>query len=110
MPLTATITNQYDNGQSLEVIGTLVASGDYSTGGDSIPRTDLNIKSSRAPVFVSVKGKGGYIYEYIVGTALLLVRECAGSATLAPEIAASAYPSGVTGDTITFRALFLKNI
>jgi len=110
MPIAATITKQYDNGQSLEVIGTLTASGDYSAGGDTVSVADLNIKSTRAPLFLTVKGKGGYIYEYIIGTAKLIVRECAGSATLAPEIAASAYPSGVTGDTITFRGLFLKNI
>lgn len=110
MPIAATITKQFDNGQSLEVIGTLAASGDYATGGDDVSVANLNIKSTRAPVFISVKGKGGYFYEYIVGTAKLIVRECAGSATLAPEIAATAYPVGVTGDVITFRGLFRKNI
>ena len=110
MALATTIQYQFDNGQSLEVIGTFTASGSYATGGNAVTWTSTNIKSTRSPVFVAVSGNGGYFYEYDLANTKLIVRECAASATLAPQIAATTYPSGVSGDTITFRALFPKNI
>lgn len=110
MAIANAVTYQFDNGQSLEVHGTFTASGNYATGGDAVAWTSLNIKSTKSPIFVDVKGIGGYFYEYDHANSKLIVRECAASATLAPQIAASSYPSGVTGDTIKYRAVFPKNI
>lgn len=110
MAIATTVTRQFDNGQSLEVIGNLALSGNYASGGVAIPWTGVNIKSTQLPVFVHVQGNGGYFYEYVVATAKLITRECAASATLAPEIAATTYPVGVSGDTITYRAVFPKNV
>jgi len=110
MAIAVAVTNQFDNGQVLEVLGTFTASGNYVASGDAVAWTSLNIKSTRAPLHVSVVGIAGYVYEYDIAAQTLWVRESVAAGNPLAEIPVAPYPAGITGDTIRFRALFPKNI
>ena len=118
MALAVTI-NKVDAAQnSLYVRGTLVASGSYVAGGDTLDFSGKgDLPASIPPRDVFVHGVAGFVYEFVRGTLLtnskVKVRgqqptsATAGVIAL-DEIAAAAYPAGVTGDTITFLAIFDK--
>ena len=99
-----------DTGDVYLAIGTLALSGNYAAGGESLATTFdvISIKSSRQVIHLVATGVKGHFYEYNYATDKLMVRECAGSAAVAGEIAASGYPVTVTGDTITVTAFFEK--
>lgn len=112
MALAVTVTKHWDDGKILHVLGTITASGSYTTGGDTLSFADPKIKSASVPLFVNVIGSAGYIYSFVPGTtqATGKLKVFAAPATAGPltEISQAAYPSGVTGDTIQFNALFVK--
>lgn len=110
MAIANALTHQFDNGQSIEVLGTFTASGNYAAGGTAVAWTGLGIKSTQAPLFVQVVGKAGYVYEYDDANAKLLTRESVAAGNPLAEIPTAAYPAGVTGDTIKYRAVFKKNV
>lgn len=96
---------------TMEVFGTLVASGSYATGGDTIDFTQLgSITRAKDPLFVEVTGIAGFIYQYNRVTKKLLVYcNTAGGVNLKlDEHTAIAYVAGVTGDTIRVRMVFAK--
>lgn len=112
MALVAAITKQYYDGKKVHVIGTITASGSYTTGGDTLSLTGLNIKSSQVPYWLEVQGVNGFNYAYVVGATQatgkvkVFVLQAAATNTPLAEHTAAAYVAGVTGDTITFYAEF----
>lgn len=96
------------------VIGTVtVNAGDYATGGLTLSLADASVNASWLPVWVEViSNTSGYIYRFSPGTTLangkLLIFVQDGTTGPLKEIAASALPAGVTGDTIAIRAEFTK--
>jgi hypothetical protein len=112
MPIAVTVSDQWDDGKRLHVVGALAFSGSYATGGDTLSFVG-KVPASRAPILVRVEGIAGYKYEVNLGSAinnsLVLVRQYnypGGSAGAATEVSAGAYPGGVTGDTQRFYAVF----
>lgn len=113
-----------DNGQFFEyVYGTLTVTGTYATGGDTLNFSGFDqIKSGQVPIQVyiqSQKGAGvsGFLYGFAAGTSLSnckfqVVGQQPTSATAGvialSELAAGAYPAGITGDVIVFNAIFQR--
>lgn len=111
-----------DNGQKvIYLMGTLAFSGNYVTGGDTLDFTTLFdlVKTDYIPIQVqawsqsSSSGHSGYQYYFRPGTALnngriqvLTTGAAAGSPM--QELAAGAYPAGITGDTVAFFSAFAR--
>ena len=108
MSLVAAVTNHWTDGKRIHVIGTITASGNYTTGGDTVSLALPQIKSNSAPLFVDVKGQAGYTYQFKPGTSMS--NGLLGCYSGGTETAAGAYPGGITGDIITFHAIFHKFI
>lgn len=99
----------------------VILSGSYVTGGDILDFTQAvidaafqgsaaQIDSSQAPVQMDIWSQGGNItdtYFPVVGTSQSNCKFKAAS-SFNGELAASAYPASMTGDTIVGEALFLK--
>jgi hypothetical protein len=107
MSLAVTVTKQWFDGKKIHVVGSIVASSTYATGGDALSFASLGIKSSQAPFWVKFNSLNGYSYVYspnatpTQANGLMRVNTTANT-----ELTAAAYPAGVTGDTIGFYALF----
>ena len=101
-------------GRGVLVHGTLAidASSDtYATGGLALGVTEFGAKvlSHLKPLFLVAFGIAGYDYKWDRANSKLFVRQSAASATVLGEITGGgAIPSGVSGDTISFIALFNK--
>jgi hypothetical protein len=106
--------------QFVEAYGTFAFSGSYSTGGEAVTWAGLGtqgaqIPSSQVPVQVYIQSQGGsgFLYGWNQGTGKVQVF---GQQPTSPttgiialnELAAAAYPAGITGDTVTFLAVFKK--
>jgi hypothetical protein len=94
--------------QFVHAYGTLTFSGSYATGGEAVTWQGLGtqgtqIPSSQAPTKVYVDGINGYYYQWVASTGKVKI-----STTAATELTATTYPAGVTGDAVTFEAIFLK--
>ncbi len=110
MAIAVTITDRWNDGKRLHVSGTLGFSGNYATGGDTLDFTG-KVTASRAPVDLSVDGQAGFKYNAVKGTTIANNKVKVfqtGAAVSSPfaELAAAAYPAGVTGDTVGFQAIF----
>jgi hypothetical protein len=118
MPLALSLLAVRPHGGFTEAVFSIVASGNYTTGGDTLDTTTLagqNDSNGRAlatnpstpPVKVDIESQGGtdYGYKYKAGAS-----QSAGKLQVyAPggtEISQAAYPGAVTGDTIVGTALF----
>jgi hypothetical protein len=112
MAVTAGSTQIVDLAPFYLVSFQLTASGNYTTGGDSLATafTGMAFKSSVKPVMIVAQGIAGYKYEYDYTNDKMLTRECAAAGNPLAEIpgAPTAYPAGVTGDTISCVGIFLK--
>lgn len=124
MALAITLTSVDESALGVAyVTGMIAASGNYSTGGDTInfltATQDANFSglvpaviATLAPIQLAVWSQNGNLlfqYAPIVGsgpTNCLL--KVGASATFGTELSAGAYPAGVTGDKITFSAVFKK--
>jgi len=107
-------------GNSLIVVGTIAASGNYATGGDTLDLSQVaGLATSLAPDNVDIVSAGspgsGWIYGFVPGTNLSNNKMqvfgqsgSQGSATALTELAAGAYPAGVTGDKINAILTFLN--
>lgn len=91
------------------VYGTLaVAAGPdvYVAGGLVLDLTDGKVKASRPPIWVDFSSANGNVYAFIPGTSIsngkLKIMSAANT-----EIAASAIPATVSGDTIRYHAVFV---
>lgn len=112
MAVTAASTSIVDLPPYWLVTFKLTASGNYTTGGDSLASifTGMDFKSSAKPLMIVAQGIAGYKYEYDYTNNKMLTRECAAAGSPLAEIPGSptAYPAGVTGDTITCLGIFQK--
>ena len=114
MAIAAVVTDIDNSGKSLYVTATLTFSGSYSTGGDTIDFTTIIGKgylgrvfqAGKSPLYGYAAGTSGHSYGLIPGTTLangkIKINTTAGT-----ELAAGAYPAGVSGDTnIVFEGAF----
>ena len=116
MAVAATVDKNHDLGDLVMARGTLALSGSYVGGGEDMSSawTGLIPGSTKKPVDMTVHGEAGYVYEYDFANDKLLVREqtdpadTGGANIPLVELAAAAYPAGVSGDTIRFVAYFEK--
>jgi hypothetical protein len=109
MALALTVTKQWYDGKKLFVMGTIAGSGSYVTGGDTLNLQSLGIKSSQVPFQAWIGGTSGYAFGWVPGTTQANGKVKI-STTAATELAAGAYPAGITGDTnIQFEAGFEFN-
>lgn len=125
MAVSATIyeyPNGIDNTQRrLIVHGTLVFSGTPASGGDTIAwagirsaNDDMVTLDTAQPdpeiVYIQSIANSGYVYGWNKATnqVEVFVQGAAAGDALAPIT--SAYPSGVTGDTVEFEAQFIRSV
>ncbi len=115
MALTFTLVDTWDDGQRIHVSGTVAASGNYATGGDTLDLSQTPIIASAKPPIQGtpwMDGLAGYDYVFTPGAALsngkVKIFQQGASAGAFPELASGAYPAAVTGDTITFYGIFKK--
>jgi len=115
MALTFSLVDSWDDGKRVHVAGTVTASGNYSTGGDTIDLSQFPIvPATQAPIQGTawMDGLAGYDYVFFPGSAMnngkVKIFQQGSSAGPFPEIAAGAYPSAVTTDTITFYGILKK--
>ena len=115
MALTFTLVDTWDDGKRIHVAGTATASGNYSTGGDTLDLSQFPVvAATQSPVQGTawMDGLAGYDYVFIPGSAMnngkVKIFQQGASAGAFPELAAGAYPGAITGDTITFYGIFKK--
>jgi len=115
MALTFTLVDTWDDGKRVHVTGTIAASGNYTTGGDTLDLSQAPlIASTRAPIQGSawMDGLAGYDYVFTPGPAMsngkVKIFAQGAAAGAFPELAAGAYPAAITADTITFYDIFAK--
>lgn len=110
-----TATSQWA-GPMYRVYGTIAIDASpavYVTGGIVLSFLQSAIKASRVPERVTVIGTAGYLYQYVKGTTagdglLRISAQTSGASAGDPlaQIAASAIPAAVSGDAITFEAVW----
>jgi hypothetical protein len=115
MALTFSLVDTWDDGKRIHLAGTVGVSGSYATGGDTLDLSQFPILASTQPPIqgtVWMDGLAGYDYAFAPGAALnsgkMKVFQQGASAGAFAELAASAYPSAITGDTITLYGIFKK--
>jgi hypothetical protein len=112
MALAITITDIDGGGQNLCVFGTLTASGNYSTGGDTLDFTTVagQIAASQAPLQVWIGGSTGDACAFVRAASPTLANGKMKINTASnTELGSGAYPARITGDTnIQFEAIFQK--
>lgn len=112
MALAITITDVDAGSQNLCVIGTLTASGNYATGGDTLDFTTVagQIGAGIAPLQVWVSGSTGDAFAFVrAGSPTLANGKMKINTASNTELASGAYPARITGDTnIQFEAIFQK--
>jgi hypothetical protein len=115
MALTFSLVDTWDDGQRIHVAGTVAASGNYSTGGDTLDLSQFPvIATTQAPVQGAawMDGLSGYDFVFYPGSAMnngkVKIFQQGSSAGAFPELAAGAYPSAIASDTITFYGIFKK--
>jgi len=117
--ITVTVTEEMPlPGNGVIVYGTLAidaAADTYAAGGLVLTGANFRAKTvlspEALPQVLHARGIAGYYYEYNRATGKLLVRaQTNAAAEDAPlgELAAAAIPAGVSGDTISFIAIFDK--
>src|SRR4051812_11942394 len=126
MPLAVTVSSApTKNLKQFAVRGTIVASGNYPTGGDvfnlitaTYPVGQSPVPSTSSPTSVLIfsqpaAGSGAtglFEYGFLKGTTAangkMQVFTGAAAQSALAELSAGAYPAGVTGDAIQFIALF----
>lgn len=114
-----TITHRELLQKSILIRGTAVMSGSYTTvggGGDAFnfnaaacPPGESVPEGMALPKSVQITGVNGYQYGYVPGTTRAngLLKVCTTANAELPG-APTAYPAGITGDTVTFEATFSK--
>ncbi len=114
MALAITVTDVDAAADNIYVFGTITPSGSYTTGGDTLNFITVanQIGASQAPVQVWVGGTTGDSYAFILAASPTMANGLVKINTASnTELAASAYPSRITGDThIQFEAVFNKLI
>jgi len=118
MPLALTVVDIDNSGKTTYVTCTVVASGTYPTGGDTIDFTTIIGKQYLGKVFVAAKsplygyaaGTTGDAYGLIPGTTMANGKLKINTASNT-ELANAAYPARITGDAnIYVTAAFDQNL
>jgi hypothetical protein len=115
MALAFTLVDTWDDGKRIHLAGTVSASGNYSTGGDTLDLSQIPILASTQPPIAGtgwMDGLAGYDYAFSPGAALnsnkvKIFQQASGAGAFA-ELAAGAYPGAISGDNITLYAIFKK--
>ena len=106
---------QWSMGSKYCVIGSLAISAGpatYVTGGIACSLLTSAVKATRAPFFMRIQNQSGFVYRYIPGvdasTGLLkiFVQDAVATNPLLEMANTTAIPAGVSGDVITFFAIF----
>lgn len=109
----------FSGGGTLTVYGTLTASGNYVTHGDTMAFLDDRIKSDYPPLWVDVSeapaagiSASGFRFVFVPGTTqangVLQVFTGSAAQSASAELSAGAYPAGLTGAVLIFRATFIS--
>ena len=110
MAVVATVTDHWEDGKRVHVIGTLALSGNYVTGGDTVTVSNLSlIKSASPPNWAEALGQSKYKYVFIfsgltTGKVKIIIPDTG------LELGAAAYPAAIAQDTVLFYAIFPKHI
>lgn len=113
MAIAVAVTDQWDDGKRLHVIGTFTFSGNYPAAGE-VPAfgaaSGTNIKTSRAttPLWVSIFNAAGYQLVYTISSGKVRVNLSGTADAVFNQLAAAAYPAGLTGAVTNFYAIFNK--
>jgi hypothetical protein len=106
MAMSVEIRSRSAAGKLQTVIGKLVFSGTYPTGGESLPISSLAVGTSKKPIAAAIGGSSQhYLYRYDDGAQKVLVRA---PGTPPTEHPAGAYNAAVTSDTVEFSFQFTK--
>jgi hypothetical protein len=115
MALSFSLVDTWDDGRRVHVSGTIVASGNYATNGDTLDLSQAPLIASAQPPINGtawMDGLAGYDYVFIPGAAMnsnkVKIFQQGASAGAFPELAAGAYPGAVASDSITFYGIFKK--
>ena len=115
MALTFSIVDTWDDGKRVHVTGTAVATGNYTTGGDTLDLSQVPIIASAQPPTQGtawMDGLAGYDYIFSPGATMnsnkVKIFQQGAAAGAFPELASGAYPGAITSDTITFYGIFKK--
>jgi hypothetical protein len=122
MAVTFKVVKQWEDTQVVHVIGTLVFSGNYVTGGDSLnfgalsaDTLGVSIKSGSPPLWIAIQATGGYNFvgtplgtPFVPVTPNTKVQTYVDSTGL--ELAAAAYPGALLASGAQFAAQFPKHI
>jgi hypothetical protein len=108
MALTFSVVDRWDDGKRIHASGTIAATGNYTTGGDTLDLSQVALIASDQP---KVQGTGwmdglaGYDYVFTPGVAMnsnkVKIFQQGSAAGAFPELAAGANPGAITADTIT---------
>jgi hypothetical protein len=105
----------WDDGKCIHVSGTVAATGNYVTSGDTLDLSQVPVIASGQPPIQGtawMDGLAGYDYVFFPGATMnankvkIFAQDTAAGAF--PELAAGAYPGAISGDTITFYGIFKK--
>lgn len=109
MAVAVTVREFWDDGKRVHVLGTLTFSGNYATNGDAVTLTGLFPGQRSAAEIVGIQSTSGYVYTFDrVNSKILVFQAPATGSNPLSQISASAYPAGVTGDTVSFYAVAKK--
>lgn len=99
MAVVATEVRRLPQNRSVRTQGTLVLSGNYTTGGDPvvIPKPG----TTKDPYWVKFNSKNGNAFQWDAG-------KIKAFSAVGTELAAAAYAAGYTGDVISYEAEFPK--
>ena len=115
MALTFRLVDSWDDGRRIHIAGTIAASGNYATGGDTLDLTSLEalgVPSTRSPIAGTawMDGLAGYDYVFAPGADInsgkVKIFQQGSAAGAFAELASGAYPAAITADTITFYGIF----
>lgn len=111
--VTPTVVDQWFDGERTHVIGTMtVNAGNYATNGIVCSFAGLVKGNSQAPKYCNINGVAGFQYRFTPGTDasnglfLIYVEATVSTNTPLAQHSVAAIVSGVTGDTISFYAVF----
>ena len=111
-----------DNTRAMIIVKfTIAVTGSYATHGDTLSFSGFDdVKSNEPPLFVKIfetpasgTSASGFVYEFIPGTTLAngvvqIFGSGASSGSALTELAAGAYPAGITGASLNCLAYFIS--
>jgi hypothetical protein len=115
MALTFSLVDTWDDGKRIHVSGTVTASGNYTTSGDTVDLSQFPIiAATQAPIQGTawMDGLSGYDFVFYPGSTMnsgkVKIFQQGASPGAFPELPSGAYLSAIASDTITFYGIFKK--